>query len=124
MRSSDWSSAVCSPVLLHDDVAERIVAQPADCGGGICSADLAAGGTVPVLTDAAPTRSDAATSRQAPPTVIPRSSQHQLTDTREQPPLFEDRHLRRRRRCGGEALHLFRSQIGRASCRERVCQYV
>src|SRR3546814_12647314 len=83
---------------LHDDVAERIVAQPADCGGCICSADLAASGTVPVLTDAAPTRSDAATSRQAPPTVIPRSSQHQLTDTREQPPLFEDRHPRRRRR--------------------------
>src|SRR3546814_9687053 len=76
---------------LHDDVAERIVAQPADCGGCICSADLAASGTVRVLTDAAPTRSDAATSRQAPPTVIPRSSQHQLTDTRAQTPPFEDR---------------------------------
>src|SRR3546814_13584692 len=68
---------------LHDDVAERIVAPPADCGGCICSADLAASGTLPGLTDAATTHSEASPSRQAPPHVIPRTSQPTFTYIRE-----------------------------------------
>src|SRR3546814_16449097 len=108
LRISDWSSDVCSSDLRGaDDFAVRIVA--ADLRDD--RRDLGRGAAVVLDADAR----DAASDR--PDAALVQAARGRLADD-DHRPLVAGLHACVDRVAGGAL------QIGRASCRERVCQYV